>query len=155
MSLEDRVEELEDDLKELEDKVERMDNFSEDEEEKENQRTLYLYITYVYETTTGLFGQIQRKKVLIQERDEDVDGHTVPHAPVAKHASTTRQAIHLLQSKGIDGWDSIERVGENEDSVYYRAEIPDESVECADCGYWVNRHDAESLITDWEAVRYL
>jgi hypothetical protein len=155
MSLEDRVEELEGDIEELQDKVERMENFSEDEEEKENPRTLYLYITYIYKTTTGLFGQRHKKKILIEEREGEADGYTIPHAPVAENASTTRQAINMLQSKGVDAWDSIERVGENEDGVYYQAEIPDGAVECADCGYWVDRHDAESLITEWEAVKYL
>ena len=151
---EERLDEIDREIEDIKERLDKIEDSSSDEvEEDEENRTLYVYILFVYGTSTGLFGQIDRQKVLVEKAENDT--YTVPNEPVAEQASTVRQVINILGSRGIDAWDNIERIAEKEDAVYFEAEIPEEAVKCADCDYWIDKRKAERIITTWEAKEYL
>ncbi|MDZ7688416.1 MAG: hypothetical protein U5J64_06800 [Halobacteriales archaeon] len=149
--MEERVDELERELEDVKEDIERLEPTTEEDEEDE-ERILYVYVVYIYETHKGIFGLTERRKVLLIE---DEVGYTVPSAPESSLGSTTQQALQIAKRHGVDCWDKVELVSEDEDTVYYRVEIPDEAVENLSQGYTVTAGRARELVNDWEAKEYL
>lgn len=149
--MEERVDNLEREVEDLKEEMEGLKPDTEDEEEDEN-RILYVYIIYVYETHKGIFGLTEKRKVLIIE---DEFGYTIPNAPESSLGDSTQQALQIAKQHGVDCWDRVELVSEDEDSIYYEVEIPEEAVENLSQGYTVTAQKAMDLINDWEAKNYL
>jgi hypothetical protein len=147
------LDELREEIEELKEEIQELKEDSSEEEEEgeeDENRDLYIYIQYVCDTVEVLGVEHEERKTLLVEDD---NSYSIPQTVEADYASTTRQVIEYIKSRGVDVWESVERCGERDSAVYYRVLIPG-SIASEVCGAWVSRQKADNM-TSMEAREYL
>jgi hypothetical protein len=149
------LDELKEEIEELRDEIESLKEDSDSEEDSEDgedeNRDLYIYIQFLDDVMEIMGMDMEKRMTLLVEDD---GSYQIPQLVEAEHGSTTRQVIEFIKGLGIDVWESVERCGEREDSVYYRVLIPDSIAGQVEEGVWVNRQKTENM-TSMEEREYL
>ena len=151
MDVEKRIDEMERDLEDIKDDLEELQEESEEEEDESENRTLYLYIVYEYQTAEGLF-TVHGSKVVVLVDDEY--GYQIPQTEEDSDVDTLQQALNLGRSLGVDSWESVELVAEDEDSSYYKMEVSEEILRHVG-GYIIDSSKAVDLVSEYEERRHL
>ena len=149
------LDDLREEIEEIREEIEELKESSEDsgeEDEEEEKRYLYVYIEYVDDVKEFLGMEMESRQLLLLEEE---NSYHIPTTEEALYASTTRQVIQYIKRLGIDCWDDVRRVGEREDSVYYRVDIPEDIAFNLEEGAWVDKMEAMDLVTDMESREYL
>ena len=136
------IEELKETVEELKDRVESLEaGDSTDSEEVEEK--LYLYPYKSEKTEKGIF-TVERSKILLR-RDSNNNEYHVPSAEIGEYKSTTRQALEILYSLGLDEFKRVEMLGKESENVYYKAEVGDEATPDKDT-VWVDEEKLENFV---------
>jgi len=75
----------------------------------------------------------------------------VPNTEVGKYKSTTRHALEILYSLGLDEFERIEMLGKESENVYYKAEVGDEATPDEDTA-WVDEGKLENFVEYEESM---
>jgi hypothetical protein len=135
------IEELKETVEELEERVESLETGDSTDSEEVEQK-LYLYPYKTEKRERGIF-TIERSEILLCRKEGDE--YHVPNTEVGKYKSTTRQALEILYSLGLDEFERIEMLGKESENVYYKAEVGEEVTPDKDTA-WVDEGKLENFV---------